>query len=53
LPLATAVRESRPAFGRFFVQVESGLRELEMGAVPLTGPAGYHGAILVIRPIPA
>jgi PAS domain-containing protein len=52
LPLATAVRESRPAYGRFFVQVESGLRELELGALPLTGPAGYHGAILVFWPTP-
>jgi PAS domain-containing protein len=53
LPLATAVRESRPAYGRFFVRTESGLRELELGALPLTGPAGYHGSILVLWPVPA
>ena len=52
LPLTTAVRESRPAYGRFFVRTESGLRELELGALPLTGPAGYHGAILVFWPLP-
>ncbi len=52
LPLATAVRESRPAYGQFFVSAESGLIEIEMGALPLTGPAGYHGAILVIWPLP-
>jgi PAS domain-containing protein len=52
LPLVTAVRESRPAYGHVFVRLESGLRELELGALPLTGPAGYHGAILVFWPVP-
>jgi len=52
LPLTTAVRESRPAYGRFFVRTETGLRDLELGALPLTGPAGYHGAILVLWTIP-
>jgi PAS domain-containing protein len=52
LLLATAVRESRPAFGRFFVRTESGLRELEAGALPLVGPTGYHGAVLVFWPVP-
>ena len=53
LPLTTAVRESRPAYGQFFVRTESGLTEVELGALPLTGPAGYHGAILVFWPVPA
>jgi PAS domain-containing protein len=52
LPLAITVRESRPAYGRFFVRAEEGLREIEMGALPLTGPAGYHGAIIVFWPVP-
>jgi PAS domain-containing protein len=51
LPLATTVRESRPAYGRFFVRAEEGLRAIEMGALPLTGPSGYHGAILVFWPV--
>jgi PAS domain-containing protein len=51
LPLTTAVRESRPAYGRFFVQAESGLREVETGALPLAGPAGYQGAIIVFWPV--
>lgn len=50
LPLTTAVRESRPAYGRFFVRAESGPLEVELGALPLAGPAGYHGAILVFWP---
>jgi PAS domain-containing protein len=53
LPLTTAVRESRPAYGRFFVRAESGPLEVELGALPLTGPAGYHGAILIFWPTPA
>ena len=53
LPLTTAVRESRPAYGRFFVRAESGPLEVELGALPLTGPAGYHGAILVFWPTAA
>jgi PAS domain-containing protein len=53
LPLTTAIRESRPAYGRFFVRMESGLREVETGALPLAGPAGYQGAILVLWPVPA
>jgi PAS domain-containing protein len=52
LPLTTAIRESRPAYGRFFVRMESGLREIETGALPLSGPVGYQGAILVFWPVP-
>jgi PAS domain-containing protein len=52
LPLTTAVRESRPAYGRFFVLAESGLQEVESGALPLTGPGGYRGAVVVFWPVP-
>ena len=52
LPVATAVREARPAFGRFSVRAEAGIIEIEMGAVPLMGPTGYHGALLVFWPVP-
>ena len=52
LPLTTAVRESRPAYGRFFVLAESGLREVESGALPLTGPGGYQGAVVFFWPVP-
>jgi PAS domain-containing protein len=53
LPLTTAVRESRPAYGRFLVRAESGPLEVEAGALPLAGPSGYHGAILVFWEMPA
>jgi PAS domain-containing protein len=52
LPLGIAVRESRPAYGRLHVRGESGLREIETAALPLTGPDGYHGAIVVFWPLP-
>jgi PAS domain-containing protein len=52
LPVTTAVRESRPAYGHFFVRAESGMLEIETGALPLSGPAGYHGAIIVFWPLP-
>jgi PAS domain-containing protein len=51
LPLTTAVRESRPAYGQFSVRAESGMLEVEAGALPLSGPAGYHGAIIVFWPL--
>lgn len=52
LPVATAVRESRPAYGHFAVRAESGMLEIEAGALPLSGPSGYHGAIVVFWPLP-
>ena len=30
-----------------------GMLEIETGALPLSGPAGYHGAIVVFWPLPA
>ena len=47
LPLTIALREGRPAYGRFRIRTERGLREIEAGALPLIGPAGYHGAMVV------
>jgi PAS domain-containing protein len=46
LPLAVAVREGRPAYARFRLRGERGLFEVEAGALPLLGPAGYHGAMI-------
>jgi PAS domain-containing protein len=47
LPLRIAIREGRPAYARFRIRGERGLIEVEAGALPLLGPAGYHGAIVV------
>jgi PAS domain-containing protein len=46
LPLAVAVREGRPAYARLRVRAERGRVEVEAGALPLLGPAGYHGAMV-------
>ena len=46
LPLAVAVREGRPAYERLRVRAERGLLEVEAGALPLLGPAGYRGAMV-------
>jgi PAS domain-containing protein len=47
LPVATALREGRPAYSRFHVRTDRGMLEVEAGALPLVGPGGYHGAIVV------
>jgi PAS domain-containing protein len=46
LPLAVAVREGRPAYAPLRVRAERGLLEVEAGALPLLGPAGYRGAMV-------
>ena len=46
LPLTIAIREGRPAYGRFQVRGDRGLLSVEAGALPLLGPAGYHGAMI-------
>jgi PAS domain-containing protein len=47
LPLTIALRDGHPAYGRFRVRAESGLIEIETGALPLIGPDGFHGALIV------
>jgi PAS domain-containing protein len=46
LPLSVAVREGRPAYARLRIRGDDGMMEVEAGALPLLGPAGYHGAML-------
>ena len=46
LPLTIAIREGRPAYGRFRIRGDRGLLVVEAGALPLLGPAGYHGAMV-------
>jgi hypothetical protein len=47
LPLTVALHEGHPVYGRFRIRGERGPLEIEAGALPLAGPAGYHGAIVV------
>ena len=46
LPLTIAIREGRPAYGHFRIRGDRGLLVVEAGALPLLGPAGYHGAMV-------
>ena len=46
LPLTLAIHEGRPAYARLRVRGGRGLLDVEAGALPLLGPAGYHGAMV-------
>ncbi|HEV3127986.1 MAG TPA: hypothetical protein VGY32_03340 [Solirubrobacteraceae bacterium] len=47
LPLNVALRQGRPGYGRFYTSVDAGLIPVEATALPLIGPAGLHGALVV------
>ncbi|MFL5823099.1 MAG: hypothetical protein ACJ764_06625 [Solirubrobacteraceae bacterium] len=50
LPLTIALRDGRPAFGRFCIRGESELVAVEAAALPLVGTTGNHGALIVFWP---
>jgi PAS domain-containing protein len=52
LPLTAALRDGRPGYGRFFIQAEGGLLEILASAVPLVGPSGNNGAMVIFWPVP-
>lgn len=52
LPLAIALREGRPAHGRYHVRLAGGvLTEIETSALPLVGQTGFAGAMVVFWPV--
>ena len=53
LPLTSALRDGRPGYARFFIRAEGGLLEIVAGALPLVGPSGNHGALIVFWPVPS
>ena len=53
LPLTSALRDGRPGYERFFIRAEGGLLEIVAGALPLVGPTGNKGALLVFWPVPS
>lgn len=51
LPLTTALQENRPAHGRCRLAGDGGgVVTVEASAVPLIGPGGFSGAIVVFWP---
>ena len=53
LPLTAALRDGRPGYGQFFIRAEGGLLEIVAGTLPLVGPAGNSGALVIFWPVPA
>lgn len=53
-PLTIALREHRPAVGRFRIKTDAGTpQEVEACAVPLIGADGAHGALVTFVPVGA
>ncbi len=50
LPLASALREGRPAHARLRFRLEGREREVEASGLPLVGPNGYRGAVVALWP---
>lgn len=52
MPLAVALREGRPAHGRFHIRTDQdGVVEVETSAVPLVSGGDFHGAMVVFWPV--
>jgi len=52
MPLSVALREGRPAHGRFRICTDSrAIVEVETSAVPLVSAGDFHGAMVVFWPV--
>lgn len=52
MPLSVALREGRPAHGRFHIRTDSDhILEVETSAVPLVSGGDFHGALVVFWPV--
>ena len=52
MPLAVALREGKPAHGRFNIRTdEEHIVEVETSAVPLVSGGDFHGALVVFWPV--
>lgn len=52
LPLTSALRDGSPGYARFFIRVDGGLLEIVAGTLPLVGPTGNNGALVIFWPVP-
>ena len=50
IPLTVAVREGRPAHGTFRIAAAGQVREIAASAIPIVGPGGATGAIVIFWP---
>jgi PAS domain-containing protein len=50
IPLVIAVREGRPAHGTFRIAAADHNREVAASAIPIVGPTGATGAIVIFWP---
>lgn len=50
IPLVVAVREGRPAHGIFRIATPAGCEEVAASAIPIVGPSGATGAIVIFWP---
>src|SRR4051812_14490918 len=51
-PLSVALRDGRPSHGSFHIRArDDELLEVEASALPLTGPAGFNGALVAFWPV--
>jgi PAS domain-containing protein len=52
MPLAVALREGRPAHGRFNIRTDAGrILEVATSAVPLVSAGDFHGALVLFWPV--
>ena len=52
MPLTVALREGRPAHGRFFMCTDqNSIVEVETSAIPLVSGGNFHGALVVFWPV--
>ncbi len=51
IPLTVAVREGRPAHGAFRIATGGEHREIAASAIPIVGPGGATGAIVIFWPM--
>ncbi|MDX6666348.1 MAG: hypothetical protein QOG68_2554 [Solirubrobacteraceae bacterium] len=52
MPLSVALREGRPAHGRFNICTDqNNIVEVETSAVPLVSSGDFHGALVVFWPV--
>ncbi len=53
IPATIAVRNNRPYHGKFRICTTEGRRDVEASTIPIVGPGGSTGAIVIFWPVKA